>query len=174
MSKAQNEHTFSGLLPTADLRLGARGYVGACLIEVSCRPYFTFPKLGRGSCATNPRVPFRARQSPPRGTSCGLFSCGQARCGAIRRTALAHAQPVIIASFAGDGLASGTGSGMHSLPLIRELPRQSIPSLCACTGTGQYRRQRRTAIGSVVPWPHPVTGRRLSRPGSAWPFARRC
>src|SRR6516225_8609294 len=42
-SKAQNELTFSGLLPTAELRLGARGYVGACLIEVSYERYFTFP-----------------------------------------------------------------------------------------------------------------------------------
>jgi hypothetical protein len=87
-SKAQNEHMLSGLPPAADLRLGDHGYVGACLIEVSYRPYLKSPNWYSNHAlrltdyewpAMRPMLPNKPHSVRPARSKTALLRCsGQA------------------------------------------------------------------------------------------------
>src|SRR4029077_18342694 len=101
-SKAQNEHMFSGLPPAADLRLGARGYEGACLIEVSYRPHLKSPNWYSDHAlrltdyewpARRPMLPNKPHGARPVRPKTALLGVAVRRTVARYAGQLAHAQP---------------------------------------------------------------------------------
>jgi hypothetical protein len=170
---------------TFDLALVATW--GACLLEFSYRPYFKFPNSYSAHslrfteyewAAMRPMLPNKPHGVPNVGDRRSLIGtlgcCCQAHCGAVRQTALAHAQPAIIASFAGEGLASGATSGMHSLPLMTSCPviNASIVLVyqvrASIAADGEQLVVR--SCGGLIP----LAVHRLSRLAPAWPSAPRC
>jgi hypothetical protein len=79
-------------------------------------------------------------------------SCVLARHGATCRRTMVPAPLVIIASFGGGGLASGTGSWMHGPPVMTRRCKYRHLGRLRAPARSLHRRQQSSRYGSLTRW----------------------